>query len=789
MAENNTNDPRGGEQVLLSVNLDTTGAVEQGAQLASGLNNALQGVGAGMGETSLKNYRQLIRDAQNEAQRLAVSVGLQDQAYVEAARRVAGLRDEFQEYTASVQSFNPDNQFQAIVQLGASMTGVIGAGVASMQLFGIETEGAQEAMAKLQQIMAISDGLNSIADLSSGWKNFKAVLGITTVAQVAQNTAVAQGAVVAGTQAAANTALAVTQTGVTTAVAGTSTAMGILSLAMDALGIGLVIGAISLLVHYWSQLTDVVIKFAPWLKTVGEFFGTITRAVTDFVGATSDASRALDSLTAATTRNNETLDNQIKLMSAMGTKDEEVHTLKIKRINNELEVLRQRLAVTGKLSEEEQKQFRDLKVAKQLEDINEANRITAKNRKEQEENKSKNDKILADNKAKQEKNKALLDKELEDIKNYQREAKKVIEDSTKNDREKELSELEEKYTKEIKSATKQGKSTTDLYKAWEIEKAIVTKKYADIVSDYLATKDFERLNTFDKQRARINKEIESLKKNATPEEVKNLNKYKNTQLYEVDEVEQATHKANDTDRNLSQAEHWNQEDDTDTPEQAHQKIMAITQAQLGAENASYDLKKILAQGHADELEEIEKDHSDNIINIAEENANAQMLLDQRVADAKIDNEQKIANMLGDGAALFAKNTVAYKALAIAQTTMDTYLSAQSAYKSMVGIPVVGPTLAPIAAGIAVLGGLKNVQGIMSVKVPGASGGSTGGLSGVNYQAPVINSTLLQQNANGSSALNNTLNARNNAPIKAYIVDTDLEKQKNKADLFSRLSSI
>jgi hypothetical protein len=82
-------------------------------------------------------------------------------------------------------------------------------------------------------------------------------------------------------------------------------------------------------------------------------------------------------------------------------------------------------------------------------------------------------------------------------------------------------------------------------------------------------------------------------------------------------------------------------------------------------------------------------------------------------------------MLGSASALLGQNTVAGKATAIAQTTIDTYLAAQKAYASLVGIPIVGPALAGVAAGIAVAGGLMNVKKILSVQVP-STGGSGGG---------------------------------------------------------------
>lgn len=79
--------------------------------------------------------------------------------------------------------------------------------------------------------------------------------------------------------------------------------------------------------------------------------------------------------------------------------------------------------------------------------------------------------------------------------------------------------------------------------------------------------------------------------------------------------------------------------------------------------------------------------------------------------------------LGDTAALFGKQTAAYKVLASASALIDTYQSAIAAYKGTVGIPVVGTTLAPIAAATAVATGLATVAKINSVQL--YDGGYTG----------------------------------------------------------------
>ncbi len=69
------------------------------------------------------------------------------------------------------------------------------------------------------------------------------------------------------------------------------------------------------------------------------------------------------------------------------------------------------------------------------------------------------------------------------------------------------------------------------------------------------------------------------------------------------------------------------------------------------------------------------------------------------------------------ATIMGKQSAAGKAMAVAQTTIDTYQSATAAFKAMAGIPIVGPALGAIAAAAAVASGLKSVQKIVSTKKP------------------------------------------------------------------------
>ena len=99
--------------------------------------------------------------------------------------------------------------------------------------------------------------------------------------------------------------------------------------------------------------------------------------------------------------------------------------------------------------------------------------------------------------------------------------------------------------------------------------------------------------------------------------------------------------------------------------------------------------------------------------------NAQIELDKQQAASKEELAGVVGNALGAVADLVGRNTVAGKALAIAQATIDTYAGAS---KALAAYP---PPFNFIAAGAVIISGLLNVKKILSVKVPGASDSTSG----------------------------------------------------------------
>lgn len=118
--------------------------------------------------------------------------------------------------------------------------------------------------------------------------------------------------------------------------------------------------------------------------------------------------------------------------------------------------------------------------------------------------------------------------------------------------------------------------------------------------------------------------------------------------------------------------------------------------------------------------------------IYEKWAKAEEEIERRKTEAKL---ELAAGFAGNLKTIFGESTAIGKAAAVAETTINTYKAATSAYSAMAGIPYVGPVLGIAAAAAAVTAGLANVKKILAVKNPN---GSDKGLGG----APVAGGTTV-----------------------------------------------
>lgn len=127
--------------------------------------------------------------------------------------------------------------------------------------------------------------------------------------------------------------------------------------------------------------------------------------------------------------------------------------------------------------------------------------------------------------------------------------------------------------------------------------------------------------------------------------------------------------------------------------------------------------------HELRLSEIHQRGEDHRLEVERQAMQRRLEIQQQGAQATSD----IFGNLATTARAFGKEGfAAWKAFSIAQATVDTYKSAIAAYAATVGIPVVGPALAPVAAAAAVAAGIANIAQIAATNPQGyALGGYTG----------------------------------------------------------------
>lgn len=135
----------------------------------------------------------------------------------------------------------------------------------------------------------------------------------------------------------------------------------------------------------------------------------------------------------------------------------------------------------------------------------------------------------------------------------------------------------------------------------------------------------------------------------------------------------------------------------------------IKYAQLENENA-LALEKADEQHQAGQLSD--EQYEKTLTTIRLNYAKKKKAIDEGVEMAKL---QAFQSVLGQMKGLFGEHTALSKAAAVAETTINTYMAAQKAYSSMVGIPIVGPALGAAAAAAAVASGMMNVQKIVDTE--------------------------------------------------------------------------
>ena len=399
-------------------------------------------------DKSTASLKTQIKEATIELVNAQKEFGDYSEAALNAAKKVANLKDQIAEAQETAKLFDPGAKFQAATGAIAAGANAVQGYQAALGLLGVEGEAAQETLLKVQSAMALSQSLSGIADSAKDFKR---------LAAVAQQYTIVQKAITAG--------------------------QWLWNAAQAANPIGAIIAAVVALIAAGVALT--------------KYFMDNSEAAEANAKAVEQNRLSLESQTKTLERNSEQFDKKQKqelaMAKASGMSAEAIRKLELKLIDEKIAYEKSQQAIAMNTYQKNLNTLASLKAAgaddevikKQQETTNESvkqfNKQNQDVRKALDEKKDIQNRHLVEIKTaevssakenekrrKEERDKARQElrdqqkKDLEEIKKIQQEAVKANDDSVLTEREKELNDNKIKNDAKLALLRKYGKDTTEL---------------------------------------------------------------------------------------------------------------------------------------------------------------------------------------------------------------------------------------------------------------------------------------------------------------------------------------
>lgn len=724
-------------------------------------------------DADVKPLKSQLKEATKELQTARQKFGEFSDEAVQAAQKVAGIKDEIESANEAAQVFDPGKRFQALTTAASTAAGGIAAAQGAMALFGSQSEDVEKALLKVQGALALSQGLSQLKDIGKVGEQLKITFkGLTLGANTFKK-------------------------------------------ALITTGIGALVVAVGLLVAYWEDIMALV--------------GGVSKEQKDLNEATQKDLQA----------NQEKLDaidgqaNQLKLQ---GKSEAEILALKIAQTDEAIKSAEINLAnaqATKKAQIEASQRNKDIlsgllnfvsfpltailgsidlisKGLVQLGVLEEATNL-------REDSFDYLASFVFDPEAVAEEGDATI-KEAENALNQLKEKRAGFtlsqQEADKAAGEKASEERAKQAQKEAEAQAILDEAKLKMLDKQKQEEAAIEKAYAEKLLK-LKEAGIEDDGSLEEAKNTELKAIDDKYKKEQAEKdaafEKQLNEIRTQIRLEgiIDENEKAREQIL-IEYEKQRAEVLENEQLTAEQKTAltlelatqEQQALAALQLTIDQQKAADDIAALEREMQQADLSfKIQKDLLDQKAALIEAsytqglisekefteqmkaNSDARSELDKAEVEAKMQNASKIAGLLGGLSDLVGKETAAGKAFAVAQATIDTYLSAQKAYQSMIGIPVAGPALAAVAAGVAVAGGIANVRKILSTKVPGGGGGGVSAPS-ISGTAPAVTSAVPTLGNSPVTALGQVM--QNQPPLRAYVVESEVTgTQKRVADIERR----
>jgi hypothetical protein len=756
--------------------------------------------------SNLGSLKSQLKEAQQQVQNLSEKFGATATQAVEAAKSAALLKDKIGDAKALTDAFNPDAKFKA---LSGSLTGVdsgFSVVTGAMGAFGAQSEGVEKALLKVQSAMALSQGLQGLGESIDSFKQLKAVVvsaitGITT-AKIAETTATEAGAIVEnqGLLAKGKNLLLMGAQAVLTPIL--TAGQYAYNLAMSLNPVMLIVVAVTALIVAGYALINMFNSSNKANESATNATKKSSAAIDAQVKSANKASEALQSkngheynMAKASGASAEALrklalkhaDEAIALdlasyATAKNTYQQELNTLtKYRALDLSEEVIKKQLEVVNKAKEAATKENADLATSyKNKRDIINANQVeiatekfnankkntsTDKDSAVEVENITRDlqDKKLAliqDGQAKESQIiKLKYERENEDLelqvtaKTLKRKDADKLQIENLNLQEKELQEIRDKYAnQQIEKQDEEWLATQKLtLSAREYEELLLAQKFDSEQEKAIGNAELEK---------------ELLKQHQT-ELVALRTKFAGEDLKIAEDLAKAKLEAEKQYNALVLTEE----------ELAKLNVQTKGDADLLTLQTNLDNKLITQEQFETAKKALTEKTNGEIAKLDEDADKKKSELLGKQLDAVKGGLTSISNI----AELFAGKSKKsqkrafniQKATNIASATIDTFTSAQSAYKSVVGIPIVGPVLAPLASAGAIAMGLINIKKIKESQFEGGAepsaggGGGEGGAGGGGGapQAP-------QFNVVGNNGLNQLAQLQQQ-PVQAYVVSSEM----------------
>ena len=708
--------------------------------------------------SNLGNLKQQLKAAQVEVQTLSEKFGATSVQAVEAAKAAAILKDKIGDAKALTDAFNPDAKFKA---LSGSLTGVAGGFsvlTGAMGAFGTQSEDVEKALLKVQSAMALSSGLQAIGESVDSFKQLGAVVtnfGSKAVASFRAMTA-------------ANKVFMIT-------------------------GIGVLLVALGAVVAYWDDISKALgfttkesEKYAKQQKLITEQAKEQRAEIAKESGAFTQQILRLKN-TNAGTKERRDLINEVNKTYGTTLKNLSDETKFQASLNVELASYLEYQKAKYQLQKNEKA------IVANLEKQDELSRKLF-------DSQQKIDKARKDGAGKQ---KRTLEEGIITYVNVNEAADKSLETAQKTIAQTQI-ELDkakgrfENYGKAANDAQAsvdkltnggkkfvQGSGQTNEKVKNEIDNVDKLKQINDDLVAYYDAIEAERQAKITDAREKelqdaANKYDDfTLLADKAGQSTTQIDENYRTQRREINK------KFDDLDQ-IAKDEKAIKDKERIASEKSFLDSITLTENQLKLQKLEeqYLAESILYKDNAEILAALDKKYKKDKEALNDETNAKIAQSDKEAAEKKqallnsqLDAVKQGLSSISNIAELFAGKSKksqkrafdVQKATNIATATIDTFMSAQSAYKSLVGVPVVGPVIAPLAAAGAISAGLINIKKIKATQFEGGTPPTDSSVptaqTGGEPQAP-------QFNVVGNNGMNQLAQLQQK-PIQAYVVSSEM----------------